>query len=63
MSLEDGETRPITRYYRARLVSSNRYDSHTTPIFHTFFIRIRGGDYNASSGFGLWAKTLRGELE
>ena len=24
-------------------------DSHTTPIFHTFFIRKRGGDYNASS--------------
>ena len=24
-------------------------DSHTTPILPTFFIRIRGGDYNASS--------------
>ena len=27
-----------------------------------FFIRIRGGDYNASSGFGLSAKTLRGQI-
>ena len=25
------------------------------------YVRIRGGDYNASSGFGLWAKTLRGQ--
>ena len=30
-------------------------------ILHTFFTRIRGGYYNASSGFGLWAKTLRGQ--
>jgi len=32
-------------------------------ILYTFFTRIRGGDYNASSGFGLWAKTLRGQLQ
>ena len=24
--------------------------------------QLRGGFYNASSGFGLWAKTLRGQL-
>ena len=35
----------ITRDHRVHL----GIDSHTTPIFHTFFIRIRRGDYNASS--------------
>ena len=30
-------------------------------ILHTFFTRIRWGDYNASSGFGPEAKTLRGQ--
>ena len=28
-------------------------------LYHTYSL-LRGGFYNASSGFGLWAKTLRG---
>ena len=46
----------INRDHRARLVSSNRdwfaYYTNVLIILHTFFTRIRGGDYNASSGFG-----------
>ena len=30
-------------------------------LYHTYSL-LRGGFYNASSGFGLWAKTLRGQL-
>ena len=51
----------INRDHRARLVSSNRDWFAYYTNMHTFFIRIRGEDYNASSGFGLWAKTLRGQ--
>ena len=29
-------------------------------LYHTYSL-LRGGFYNASSGFGLWAKTLRGQ--
>ena len=39
------------------------YYTNILIILHTFFTRIRGGDYNASSGFGLWARTLRGQLK
>ena len=31
-------------------------------LYHTYSL-LRGGFYNASSGFGLWAKTLRGQLK
>ena len=30
-------------------------------LYHTYSL-LRGGFYNASSGFGLWAKTLRGQF-
>ena len=30
-------------------------------LYHTYSL-LRGGFYNASSGFGLWAKTLRGQI-
>ena len=30
-------------------------------LYHTYSL-LRRGFYNASSGFGLWAKTLRGQL-
>ena len=30
-------------------------------LYHTYSL-LCGGFYNASSGFGLWAKTLRGQL-
>ena len=60
MPLKDGETRPFTWDHRVCLVSSKLIgiDLHTTPIFHSFFIHIHGGDLHASSGFGLWTKTL-----
>ena len=51
----------INRDRRSRLVSSNR-DRFALPILHQYFtFFIRGGPINASSGFGLWAKTLRGQ--
>ena len=60
----------LTRDHCARLVSSNRerfaYYKHLFSYFRTFFwipyIYTRGEFYDASSGFSLWAKTLRGLL-
>ena len=53
-------TQKINRDRRARLVSSNRARfAHYTNISHSLYA---GGPINASSGFGLWAKTLRGQL-
>ena len=54
----------ITRNHRARLLSYIK--SGLIRILHQYFthslyVYIRGGDYNASSGIGLWAKTLRGQ--
>ena len=59
----------INRYHRARLVSSNRdwfaYYRHTTPIF-THSLYVYAGETimppRVLAHFGLWAKTLRGQL-
>ena len=55
----------INRDHRARLVSSNRdwfaYYTNISHILYTYTQGGGGGDKNASSGFGLWAKTLRGQ--
>ena len=53
----------INRDRCARLVSSNRarfaHYRYYTNISHSLYA---GGPINASSGFGLWAKTLREQL-
>ena len=37
-------------------------DSRFFLVIPYIYSLLRGGFYNASSGFGLWAKTLRGQL-
>ena len=62
----------ITRYYTARSIQPSRdffwlltVCTVFSPVFPLYFplqLLIRRGHYNASSGFGLWAKALRGQL-
>ena len=57
----------ITRYYTACSIQPSRdffWLLTVCTVFSSVFplqLLIRAGHYNASSGFGLWAKALRGQ--